>query len=523
MAGTIVNNPVVQFFDNNGNPLAGGKITTYLSNTTTPASTWQNEALSVLNTNPIVLNSRGEATIWLTPDIQYTFVLTDANDNLVQTVNDIYGGFQSVNGIDASQINYTPAGTGAVATTVEQQLMKLPVFLENYGAIPGTDCTDAWQKAAATGRPIILGYGDYILNSPVTVSSYIIGYGADDGQSTITLTGTGQLIVGDWNADWSGFFIRSAVNNKVFIRVPGISYFKMTKFRMENQSGATGQIGIQFDTTTASVYFANIDDFKIRLDYPFDVIGNNTQVFNANKIGSVATGYYQNFLSAIAVNGVLACDANEFAGYFEVGTNAVNHVAGALRQNRFRFVLDAVTRAYNTAVTVTDPNIWEILSGGFTVGGTYPQNQILIGPAATKVRATNSTADSIPNATATILKFDNEVYDTLSEFAPGSGIFQPRNAGYYYIDAAAFSASVAWDAGERWEIRVYKNGIEYAKGDWNVADAATTRQRMSRVCTTLFMNGTTDTADVRIIHNQGAAVLLDTAPTGNYIDISRIQ
>lgn len=134
MAGTIVNNPVVQFFDNNGNPLAGGKITTYLSNTTTPASTWQNEGLSVLNTNPIILNSRGEATIWLTPDIQYTFVLTDADNNLIQTVNDIYGGFQSVNGIDASVVSYTPAGTGAVATTV-QDYLRLRVSVKDFGAI----------------------------------------------------------------------------------------------------------------------------------------------------------------------------------------------------------------------------------------------------------------------------------------------------------------------------------------------------------------------------------------------------
>lgn len=35
-------------------------------------------------------------------------------------------------------------------------------------------------------------------------------------------------------------------------------------------------------------------------------------------------------------------------------------------------------------------------------------------------------------------------------------------------------------------------------------------------------DGTTDTLDVRLIHNQGGAVLLDTAPTGNYIDIFRV-
>lgn len=168
MAGTIVNNPVVQFFDNNGNPLAGGKITTYLSNTTTPASTWQNEGLSVLNTNPIILNSRGEATIWLTPDIQYTFVLTDANDNLIQTVNDIYGGFQPVNGIDAAQVSYTPAGTGAVETTVEKKLIESVSILDyipiaEHAAIKaGTSTYDCYPAIMNAINSVTYGTGFYI-------------------------------------------------------------------------------------------------------------------------------------------------------------------------------------------------------------------------------------------------------------------------------------------------------------------------------------------------------------------------
>jgi hypothetical protein len=421
---------------------------------------------------------------------------------------------------------FTQAGTHAVTRT-GQAKMADTVSVKDFGAVGDgvADDTAAIQAAAATGKPLHFPYGDYVISSPVTISSYLIGEGADDGQTTITLTSTGQLIVGDWHAHWDGFFIRSAVNNKKFISVPGISYFKCTNFRAEKIGAATGQVAIEFDTTTASVYFNNIDNFKIKVDYPFNITGNSTQAFNANKIGTVATGYYQNFLSAISIGGVLACDANQFAGYFEVGSNAINHTAGALRQNRFNFVLDAVTRAYNTAVTVADPNIWEILDGGFTTSGTYPQNQIFIGPPSTKVRATNSLADNIINATPTILTFNGEPYDTLSEFANGSGIFTAKNAGYYLVDAAALSESVAWLTGERWEIRIYKNGIEYAKGDWNAADAATTRQRSSRVVTTVYMNGTTDTIDARIVHNHGGptgTVALDPSPTGNYIDIVRV-
>ena len=168
-------------------------------------------------------------------------------------------------------------------------------------------------------------------------------------------------------------------------------------------------------------------------------------------------------------------------------------------------------------------NGWKILAGDFVVVGGYPQNQILVGPATTKVFATNSAADSIANATATILKYNSEVFDTLSEFVNGTGIFTARNAGYYQITASALSASVAWGIGERWEIQIFKNGTLYMGGDYSAADAASTIQRGSKVSAVVYMNGTTDTLDSRVVHNQGGPVLLDTAPTQNTIQIIRVS
>ena len=58
-----------QFFDNNGNPLSGGKLYTYAAGTTTPKTTYTSITGLTAHTNPIVLDSAGRVAtgeIWLT-------------------------------------------------------------------------------------------------------------------------------------------------------------------------------------------------------------------------------------------------------------------------------------------------------------------------------------------------------------------------------------------------------------------------------------------------------------------------
>ncbi len=57
--------------DSSGNPLVGGKLYTYVSgDTSTNLTTWTDAAKTSVNTNPIVLNSRGEAEIWFESDME---------------------------------------------------------------------------------------------------------------------------------------------------------------------------------------------------------------------------------------------------------------------------------------------------------------------------------------------------------------------------------------------------------------------------------------------------------------------
>lgn len=379
-------------------------------------------------------------------------------------------------------------------------------------------------NAAATGKPITASYGDYVIDDPVTFSAGLHGMGADDGQTSFTLTSLGQLIVGDWQAEWSGFLVKSAVNNKTFIKNPGMSYWRFTNFRLEATGGATGQKGIEFDTTTASIYSCNIDNFKIKLSYPCFITGNTTQVFNANCIGKSTACYWQSFATAITIENQLACDANNFEGYLETGTNAVGLNIVAVRQNRFKFVLDAVTNACNCATAVITANLWEILDGGFTVSGTYPQNQILVGPPDTKVRATDASATGVlTSAAEKTMLFDTEVFDSLTEFVHTTGIFTAKNTGFYLVEVQATSDVYAWPSGTRLEARIYKNAALFAKSrspDSETTSAASIQ--MTTKCSSIVNLNGGETITIKLVHNRGANTNLIADAGYNFINITRV-
>ncbi len=64
MTAAILPNGVNQFIDINGNPLVGGTVTFYQPDSLILKDTWQDSDQTILNTNPIILDSRGQAIIY---------------------------------------------------------------------------------------------------------------------------------------------------------------------------------------------------------------------------------------------------------------------------------------------------------------------------------------------------------------------------------------------------------------------------------------------------------------------------
>jgi hypothetical protein len=103
-----------QFFDDNGNPLTGGKVYTYAAGTTTPAATYTTSTGAVANTNPIILDAAGRTAneTWLVAGSLYKFIVKTSADVLVGTydglpaINDTYDNYDVYQSYDQNQQSY---------------------------------------------------------------------------------------------------------------------------------------------------------------------------------------------------------------------------------------------------------------------------------------------------------------------------------------------------------------------------------------------------------------------------------
>lgn len=80
----VLPNGKQQYFGSDGLFLNGGLLYTYQAGTLTPKPTYQDAEATVENTNPVVLDERGEATIFWVGS--YDITLSDALDNIIYSV-----------------------------------------------------------------------------------------------------------------------------------------------------------------------------------------------------------------------------------------------------------------------------------------------------------------------------------------------------------------------------------------------------------------------------------------------------
>jgi len=102
----------MQFFAASGIPLAGGLLYTYAAGTTTPSTTYTDSSGGTANSNPIVLDARGEANVWLGA-ATYKFKLCDSTNTEIWTVDNISAPTSALSPVLSGNVTVSSNSSGA--------------------------------------------------------------------------------------------------------------------------------------------------------------------------------------------------------------------------------------------------------------------------------------------------------------------------------------------------------------------------------------------------------------------------
>lgn len=181
--GTLIPSPYQTVEDANGKPVSGALVNTYVAGTTTPATTYSDVSLTTPNSNPIVADSAGRWSCYLTPGASYKLVIQNPDSTSIRTIDNI-------GAVPPTSINLDVAGVAGEALTAGQA-----VYLSDGS---GSKVAGQWYKADSANT-----YSS--INGPVGMVPAAIASGSS---GTIRLsgqvTGLAGLVVG------SQYFIGSA-------------------------------------------------------------------------------------------------------------------------------------------------------------------------------------------------------------------------------------------------------------------------------------------------------------------------
>lgn len=170
-----------------GLAVPGGRLYTYIAGGTTPQNTFTDETGVSANTNPVVLDSTGNANVWLTPGASYRFDLYDSNGVLLRTVDNVPGG--TLAGQSSVTANYVFAGptSGAAAAPAFRALVAADI-----PSISATYATKELDNLGTTNlNAALLAQTGVDLGSSAKAFRNLFLWGSGTYSSTsIELTGT---------------------------------------------------------------------------------------------------------------------------------------------------------------------------------------------------------------------------------------------------------------------------------------------------------------------------------------------
>ena len=217
--------PKLQFFGTDGLPLVGGKLYTYQAGTTTPIATYTDNTQNTSNTNPIILDSAGQANVWLSDSVNYKYILKTAADVTLFTVD-----YVSVPASSSSFASPPPIGSNVPNEGTFTNLNVVDLLtLESTGA--------AILNVGTTGeRPAVAEDGMVRYNS--TTSQFegyngswgALGGGATGGGSDTVFFENSLVVATDYSIPSdknAGTFGPVSINAGIVVTVPATSVWSI--------------------------------------------------------------------------------------------------------------------------------------------------------------------------------------------------------------------------------------------------------------------------------------------------------
>ena len=220
--------PKQQIYGSDGNPLVGGKIYTYAAGTTTPLATYTDAGGLTANTNPIILNSLGQANIWLTLASSYKFSVYTSADVLLYTVDNIAAPLDYASLITSlaspPPIGSTAPNTGAFTTLAATTGTITTVNATTVNVSNLTFSDASTQTTAATG----FGFKNRLINGNMALAQRATSATVTAG-TTVPTASTGYPCV-------DRFFVYSTGANVTAAQVAGAG---ATQYRLQITGAAS--------------------------------------------------------------------------------------------------------------------------------------------------------------------------------------------------------------------------------------------------------------------------------------------
>jgi parallel beta-helix repeat protein len=261
--GVILTNsisyPKFRAWDHNDNPLVGGKLYSYVSGTTTLTNTYSDVDLLIPNTNPVILDSAGEAIVYL--DGSAKLVLKDSDDVLLWTADDVTA---------ETLWTFSPAQAGVFYSSVL------------YGGSQAV-IEDALTAIGSSEATLYLAPSDWILDDDLTIPANVQ---LKPERGALIHKGVFNLTINNFDAGLYQIFSCTG-SGKVVFGVGSVKEVNAAWFGLTGDSGTTNnyapiqlalgslQTGMELVIPKASGYYGvtntaaltcSTSDIKVRID-----------------------------------------------------------------------------------------------------------------------------------------------------------------------------------------------------------------------------------------------------------------